>query len=90
MYIYLIENKKDGKKYIGQTNNPIRRKAQHWYEALKRGRKDKLHTAIREEGKENFVFTVLKRVSKIFVNIAERDYIRHYNCIEEGYNTKKG
>jgi hypothetical protein len=90
MWIYIIENKKNGKKYIGQTNNPMKRKSQHWYEAFKRGRKDKLHTAIREEGRENFVFRVIKEVSKLFVNIAERDYIKYYRCIEEGYNTKKG
>lgn len=89
-YLYKITNKKNGKTYIGQTNNPIKRKSQHWYEAFKRMRKDKLHTAIREEGRECFTFEVIKKVSKLFVNIAERDYIRQFKCIEEGYNTKKG
>ena len=89
-YIYMIENINSGEKYIGQTNNPIKRKSQHWYEAFKRYRTDKLHTAIRKYGRESFTFTVLKKVSKLFVNIAERHYIRHYKCIEEGYNTKKG
>ena len=29
MYVYILESKKDGKRYIGSTNNPRRRLIEH-------------------------------------------------------------
>lgn len=89
MFIYLITNKNNDKKYIGQTNNPSRRKSQHVHEALKRGRKDKLHTAIREEGRENFKYEILGEFTDEIINQVEKDFIRFFNTIETGYNTKQ-
>ena len=90
MFIYRITNKKNGKQYIGQTNNPQRRKSQHVHEAITRGRKDKLHTAIREEGRENFEYEILGEFTDNIINQVERDFIKFFNTIETGYNSKKG
>lgn len=80
---------KNGKVYIGETRQSLtHRKNQHFSEAFARNAKDKFHQAIREFGKENFVFEEIAR-SNSFTNLAklERKLIIEYDSIENGYNT---
>lgn len=89
MIIYKATNLKNGKVYIGETRQSLtRRKNQHFSEAFARNAKDKFHSAIREFGKENFVFEEIAQ-SNNFKNLAklERRLIVEYNAIEDGYNT---
>lgn len=90
MIIYKITNKKNGMCYIGETSKSLAmRKSQHIYEALKRGRDDKLHKAIREDGKENFTFEVIaKAPNYTTLTKMERNLILKHDSIINGYNTQ--
>lgn len=90
MIIYKATNIVTGEVYIGETRQTlVQRKAQHFYEAFKRGLTDKFHTAIREYGKENFTFEPIAK-SNSFTNLAkkERDLIIKFESIDKGYNTQ--
>ena len=89
MLIYKATNLKNGKVYIGETRQTLtRRKNQHFSEAFARNAKDKFHSAIREFGKENFVFEEIAR-SNNFKNLAKLELrlIIEHDSIENGYNT---
>lgn len=90
MIIYKITNKKNGMCYIGETSKSLaRRKSQHIYEAMKRGLNDKLHKAIREDGKENFTFEVIAKAPNYrTLTKMERNLIMKHDSITNGYNTQ--
>lgn len=75
--IYLITNKLNGKKYVGQTNNLERRINQH------RHGDQYVDRAIRAHGWENFTVEVLKECE----NSAELDYWEKYFI--KARNTRK-
>lgn len=82
--IYKFENKKNGKIYIGQTDNITRR----FYEHLRRN-EQQIDQAIRKHGVENFEFTVVEESS--IENLTEREsyWIEYYDSqIPNGYNVK--
>ena len=55
--IYKATNLITNEIYIGQTSNTLHnRTVDHVYEAFKRNRKDKFHSALREFGLKNFKF----------------------------------
>lgn len=72
--IYKIENIKTGKCYIGQTNNPDRRRREHFEHSSN----DRLRQAIRSEGESQFVFEVLEQVPGSKANLRESHWIRYY------------
>jgi hypothetical protein len=92
MYIYQIENLLNHKKYIGSTNNPIRRKKEHFYSAKHDTSPSydyPLQKAIRKYGEENFLFSVIEECT--IENVAERErvYILKLNTLTNtghGYN----
>ncbi len=90
MIIYKITNKKNGKCYIGETSKSLaQRKAQHIYEEVKRNLNDKVHKAIREDGKENFIFEIIaKAPNYTTLTKMERNLIIKYDFINNGYNTQ--
>jgi group I intron endonuclease len=95
MVIYLITNILDGKYYVGRdknVNSRYNRWKQHCYEA-RRGCKFHLHSALREEGIDNFRFEIiteaksfeeLKNLEKLWI-ISLRAYDPLY-----GYNMTVG
>ena len=88
--VYMATNRINETSYIGKTSNTLHnRKVDHIYEAFKRVRKDKFHSAIREFGIENFEWNILER-SNNFTNLMklENKLIKKYNTIENGYNTQ--
>lgn len=91
MFIYKITNNVNGMVYIGRTKCVYKRWRQHCYYA-RRGLTDcKLYEAIREFGQENFtVKTIDHAVTKDEADEKEMFWIKHYNAIEEGYNTSPG
>lgn len=87
--IYKIENKINGKVYIGQTNNPVKRFQQHMN--LKR-RETLIKKAINKYGVENFEFDIIDYAyNRKHADILEINFIKQYNSIMPiGYNMKTG
>lgn len=89
-YLYKIENKVNGKLYIGVTKNPEQRKKAHFFSRSQKAR-SLIKNAIDKYGVENFDFSILC--------IGERDYIFNleakavdlYKTLSPfGYNIKPG
>lgn len=83
--IYCYTNNITGKKYIGQTIHPERRKACHLHEATKGNSEYYFHRSIRKHGWDSFSYEVLEETE----NLSEREtfYIRSYNTLwPNGYN----
>jgi group I intron endonuclease len=91
--IYCIENRVNGKRYIGQAYNVERRLYEHEYH-LTRGT-DKcvaLQRAVNKHGFENFDFYLLEACQPEDLNEREIIYISMYatNDRRYGYNISKG
>lgn len=86
--IYKIENKLNGKVYIGQSNNIERRWNEHKNNYLKIN--SKFYKAIQEFGIENFELIILEECSEEELDEKELYYIIEYNSIKDGYNTVYG
>lgn len=87
--IYKAKNIITNECYIGQTSNTLHNRiVDHEYEAFKRNRNDKFHTALREFGLKNFIWEVIAK-SNNFTNLCklENNFIRQLNTIDYGYNT---
>jgi hypothetical protein len=92
MIIYLIENIKDGKCYVGQSiKNSIKgRYHGNWWNCS--GNKH-LKNAYKKHGKECFKESILKDgiESEKKLNELELFYIKKYNCVyPNGYNYQEG
>lgn len=94
--IYKIENKVNGKVYIGQSINIKKRFIEHRYRACDES-DDKtyglyLYAAMRKHGIENFSFTIIEECSKEELNEREMYWIQYYksNQKEYGYNLSDG
>lgn len=86
--IYKIQNKKNGKIYIGQSTNIERRKNEHFYNnSYNRTEIDKI---IQLEGKDNFIFEVIEECSPTQLNAREIYWINFYDSFYNGYNNTKG
>lgn len=92
MYIYQIENLVNGKRYIGSTNNPERRKKEHFNSAQWpscRSYNYPLQKAIRKYGEENFLFSIIEECNLEDTPIRERYFIQKLNTlvnVGHGYN----
>jgi len=91
-YIYLIENKINGKKYIGQTlKNDINSRWKQHKNMCKNSLGNCLYNAYKKYGIENFNFKILCICFDIDTNRFEIDYIKKYNTIyPNGYNLQLG
>lgn len=87
MYIYLITNLINNKKYVGQTTNFERRMIQH-----KTSKEQLIDRKIQEYGISNFSFQIIAESSnQETINVLEQKYIQEYNSlIPNGYNIHKG
>lgn len=99
--IYRIQNKINGKIYIGKSVDIKRRWSSHItdsnvdderWNSNYRGVKTPIHAAIRKYGKENFVFEILEECNKEELNDKEKYWIKTLNATnkENGYNITLG
>ena len=93
--IYKWTNKLSGKSYIGQTIDEKQRYYRHLTLGAKFG--SLIDKVIEKEGKENFVYEVLERITgereEVIekLNILEKKYIEDFDTIvPNGYNLKTG
>lgn len=91
MFVYCIENKLNGKKYIGKTVEKItRRFNRHKYKAKSNDR-NHLHNAINKYGEENFViYEIDKAENEQELNEKEMLWIKKYDTKNNGYNETDG
>jgi group I intron endonuclease len=84
--IYLITNKENGYKYVGQaTQGMNKRWQQHIQEALRMSDKP-LHCAMRKYGNHNFRIQEIDECDGLLLNEREEYWIKHYDTLKEGYN----
>lgn len=90
--IYLIINKENGHKYVGQTTQGMNKRwKQHMQEALKMSDKP-IHRAMRKYGNHNFRIQEIDECDEKLLNEREEYWIKHHNTFEsaEGYNATSG
>lgn len=87
-YVYLIKNCINEKVYVGVTDNPKQRFRDHKCNALTRNKKSKLYEAIRNIGWENFYLEIIEEIHGCNYEEIETEYIKKYDSVENGYNTK--
>lgn len=81
--IYKIENKINGKIYIGQSVHIERR----WMEHCKPSASSVISDAIKKYGKDNFTFEILEECSIEDLDAKEEKYIHKFDClVPKGYN----
>lgn len=92
--IYMIVNKLNNKKYIGQSRNIFKRWYEHYNEAIKDRDNDNsvLHAAIRVDGIENFEFHIIELCEVAELDEREKFYISLYETSIKngGYNIADG
>lgn len=89
--IYTIENKINGKKYVGSTTQGLKRRwAQHKKDAIKNP-VTRIAKAIKKYGADNFILDAHIECDDI-ENMYdwERELISQYDTIKNGYNSHKG
>ena len=94
-YIYLITNHINGKRYVGQTVNPIHyRWSKHIEEAYGGNKSNSLlHRAIIKYGASNFGINILEECADTELNEKEKNYIKKYDTYythNKGYNMTWG
>ena len=91
--IYRITNSANGKRYVGQTVNTLRRRLAMHVSAAKCGSPYALHAAIRKYGVDCFSITLVERVvgCREALLSAEIRQIQRYRCVAPlGYNLTGG
>ena len=88
--IYMIQNKINGKIYIGQSKDIYNRWTSH--KNSSKNPKYPIHFAINSLGKENFSFSILEKCNKSELNYRECFYIKLYHSVDNdfGYNLLQG
>lgn len=88
--IYMIRNNINGKAYIGQSINIMRRFEDHKRKALKGDTDNQLYIDMRTLGHNNFTFRVLEICPPHLLNKREKHYVKEYNSYTNGYNQTPG
>ena len=90
--IYKYTNLINGKSYIGQSVNIVKRRSNHENTNNRKLEKSYFHRAIDKYGINNFSFEILEECSKDELNEKEIYYIKKYNTFDRnnGYNRTIG
>ena len=92
-YIYFIINNENKQRYVGQTADFTRRKAEHLNDLRNHTHvNDKLQRAWNKYGEANFSFEYNKYEleNKDELNILEKAFIQQYDSFNNGYNLTLG
>lgn len=90
MIIYKATNLVNGKVYIGQTVNTLKRRQVEHKSQSKKGN-FYFHRALRKHGIDNFSWEVLRLCDNLkSLNAWEQYYILYYNTMGNGYNLTSG
>lgn len=90
MIIYKVTNLVNGKVYIGQTTNTLRRRKQmHLYQI---NNNCYFHKALNKYGEDNFKWEIIDNANTLDeLNEKEKYYIKYYNSFgSDGYNLTTG
>ena len=89
MVIYLITNKINGKRYVGQTIRPL---SERWKDHCRANDNNYFHNAIRKYGKENFELKIIDAATNgLELDAKEIYWINKLNTLfPHGYNLKQG
>ena len=87
--IYLIINKVNGHKYVGQTTQTVNNRWKQHIDESKRMSQYPLHRAMRKHGNHNFMIREIEECDVSKLDEREQYFIKEYNTFEsaEGYNT---
>ena len=89
--IYLITNNINGKKYIGQSRNLVKRWNDHKDQARHNRSTLLIHNAMRDYRIDNFSFDILLECPIDMLDVWESDMIRLYDTfVPNGYNIRDG
>lgn len=81
--IYKITNKINNKVYIGQSVHIERRWSEHCFPS----KESVIAKAIKEYGKENFLFEIIEECNVEELDAREKYWIQYYDCmVPNGYN----
>ena len=86
--IYKIQNKLNGKIYIGQSVNITRRLWEH--KASKNAKPGHIDYYIQKEGIDNFEYDIIEECDKDSLIEREMYWIQYYNSYNNGYNLTLG
>ena len=86
--IYLIINKVNGHKYVGQTTQTVNNRWKQHIDESKRMSPDSLHRAMRKYGTHQFLMKELEECNTNKLDERVEYFIKEYNTFEhtEGYN----
>lgn len=84
--IYVITDILNGKKYVGQSVDILRR----WNQHITSRDKTALYEAMKIDGQRNFIFQIIEECRPEELNTREYFWIEKLNTYEEGYNTTRG
>lgn len=91
--IYLITNKVNGKKYVGQSQDVLNRWKQHLRVAFNEkahNHQFALYCALRKYGVTNFTFEIIELCDSSILNEREVYWVEHYHSYTHGYNCTRG
>lgn len=86
--IYKIQNKINGKIYIGQSVNITRRLWEH--KTFKNAKPENIDYYIQKEGIENFKYDIIEECEKDSLIEREKYWIQYYDSYNNGYNQTLG
>ena len=91
-YIYKIENKLNGKIYIGKTLKTVQERWKEHCHDFKRERCEKrpLYSAMNKYGIENFFIEEIEQCEANILSEREKYWIEYYNSFKYGYNATIG
>lgn len=88
--IYKIQNKQNGKIYIGQSNDIERRFKEHCSPSRYKESRVPVDLAIHKYGIDAFTYEVVEECDIESLNEKEEYWIQYYDAVQNGYNCSTG